>query len=480
MKETRELVKHQIGGCLHVSVQSKPHIPVTLICVDTVKPKLAERVIESCLELATFDDVKLLTNDTSLKHSVKIDTLQGIEGYSNFMIRELGKYVSTSHCLVVQWDGYMLNPAGWRSEFLKYGYLGSPWQNFTMRGGNGGFSLRSKRLLDILATRPFGDAPHPEDNYICYRHADELEALGIKFCSKEFSNWFSYEGRMWTGGDWVSHPQPWQGQFGFHSFLTKLPMEVDRPLIYHHTGDYGDIIYSLPVIKTLGEGVLWLSPDCKYPFPAPPHGKASYEWANNICGLLNLQDYIWKAQFTPSWPHSCDFDLNAFRNSYSKPSPANFRSIFRLHLDEFKTDYPEDQPWLKVDYPVEIPGRPIVVNRTQRYHNDLNSMWPVLKPYEDQCVFIGSYEEYHAFRSYIYPMTNIPHYPTPTLLDAARVIAGCKVFVGNQSCPMAIAIGLGKNIIQESWPSNNNCIFKRPNIRYLRKYAVEMPKEWLK
>lgn len=480
MKETRQLVKHQVGGCLHVSVQSKPHIPVTLICADTIKPKLAERVIESCLDLATFDDVKLLTNDMSCKHAVKIDKLNGVEGYSNLMIRDLNKYVSTSHCLVVQWDGYMLNSEGWRDEFLKFDYIGSPWQNFNMIGGNGGFSLRSKRLLNILSNRPFGDNPHPEDNYICQRHSQELQGMGIKFCSPQFANWFSYEGRMWQGNDWVSHPQPWQGQFGFHSWLTKLPIEVFRPLIYHHSGDYGDIIYSLPTIKALGEGVLWFSHDNHWRFPADTRLRPDYHWAENIQGLLNQQEYIWNAQYTPSWPHSCDFDLNEFRKAYIHTGPQNFRSIFRLHLEAFNTDYPEDQPWLKVDQAIEIPGRPIVVNRTQRYHNEYVSMWQILKEHEDKCVFIGTVEEYQAFRSFIHPLTNIPHYPTATLLDAARVIAGCKVFVGNQSCPMAIAIGLGKNIVQESWPLNENCRFKRSNIIYLRRYPVEIPKEWLK
>lgn len=480
MKETRQLVRHQVGGCLHVSVEVKPHIPVTLICVDTVKPRIAERAMQSCLDQATFDDVKLLTNDLSRKHAVAIPPINGVEGYSNFMIRELNKYVNTSHCLVVQWDGYVLNANAWRDEFLKFDYIGSPWQNFQMLGGNGGFTLRSKKLLQILANHPFGDNPHPEDNYICQRHGQELQTMGVKFCGPEFSGWFSYEGRVWDNNNWVSHHQEWNGQFGFHSFLTKLPMEVDRPLVYHHSGDWGDVIYSLATIKAMGEGVLWLSPDIRYPYPVPPHNVADDGWVHNIAGLINEQEYIWKVLHTPRMPYSVDYDLNAFRKFYARPGPENYRSIFQLHLDAFKASYPEEKPWLTVKDPIEIPGKPIVVNRTQRYHNDHVSIWPTLKEYEGKFVFIGSEPEYHLFQNYCLPMKDIPWYPTKNLLEVARVIAGCKAYIGNQSAPMAIAIGLGKNIVQEVWPGNANCLFKRRNILYVRNNAIQMPKEWIR
>jgi hypothetical protein len=117
--------------------ENRPHIPVTVIAIDTSpKAKLTERAILECEKRATFDAIKLLTNDTSLKHAVKIPELKGIEGYSNFVIRELHKHVDTSHCLIVQWDGYVLNTNSWLSEYLQYDYI-------ELHGpmvGNGGFS----------------------------------------------------------------------------------------------------------------------------------------------------------------------------------------------------------------------------------------------------------------------------------------------------------------------------------------------------
>jgi ADP-heptose:LPS heptosyltransferase len=72
---------------------------------------------------------------------------------------------------------------------------------------------------------------------------------------------------------------------------------------------------------------------------------------------------------------------------------------------------------------------------------------------------------------------------TETILDLARVIAGAGVFIGNQSAPMAIALGLGKNVIQECWQANPNCLFRRDNAIYFgvttTDRELEIPKEWL-
>jgi hypothetical protein len=61
----------------------------------------------------------------------------------------------------------------------------------------------------------------------------------------------------------------------------------------------------------------------------------------------------------------------------------------------------------------------------------------------------------------------VPIVATPTLLDVARVIAGCKLFVGNQSCPRAIAEGL-KVPVASSHGRHNTCHFARPDAWYDR------------
>lgn len=84
------------------------------------------------------------------------------------MIKELNKYIETSYVLIIQYDGFILNPDAWTDEFLEYDYIGAPWwYTDDCNVGNGGFSLRSKKLLEILANDDSILETHPEDHHIC-------------------------------------------------------------------------------------------------------------------------------------------------------------------------------------------------------------------------------------------------------------------------------------------------------------------------
>jgi len=62
-------------------------------------------------------------------------------------------------CLLVQPDGFVINPDKWDNQFFEYDYIGAPWEQVPHsyldpwgkphRVGNGGFSFRSKKLLDV-------------------------------------------------------------------------------------------------------------------------------------------------------------------------------------------------------------------------------------------------------------------------------------------------------------------------------------------
>ncbi len=43
------------------------------------------------------------------------------------MIKRINSYVATPFALVIQYDGFILNPDAWRDEFLDYDYIGAPW-----------------------------------------------------------------------------------------------------------------------------------------------------------------------------------------------------------------------------------------------------------------------------------------------------------------------------------------------------------------
>ena len=450
----------------------KPHIPVTLLAVDTTpKAHLAARAIERCLEQASFAEVKLLTNKASLPHAVVIPELKGLEGYSEFCIRELHKHFSTSHVLLVQWDGYVLNGLAWNPDFLNYDYIGSPWLP-SRHVGNGGFSIRSKRLLKAASGIP--GQPHPEDNFICNRFSGILTSAGMRFAQYPIASKFAFEGRSWNGEgkEWEGVPLGWAGQFGFHSFLTPLPKESNRPKVFHHSGDMGDVIYSLPAIRALGGGALYISADCRHPYPCPPRVKVGPEWSASLATLTNAQEYIWNTQWTQRTPFSADYDLNEFRKYYSQPSIDPTSSLWALNRNHWGLKYEESESWLKVERP--NPVAPIVIARSARYHNDDFPWLQLAIKYGNQSVFVGTKEEYRAF-----PFQSIPYQPTANLLELARVIAGSKVFIGNQSCPLAIALGLGKNVVTEAWKQNPNCNLHRANQIHWLSGPLDIPKEWL-
>ena len=131
---------------------------VTLCCVDTVNHALALRALERSRSGLGFARTVLLTHaaPAGLRipdgiEIVDIGPLDSRAGYSEFMLKGLLPHIRTSHALVVQWDGFVVNPLAWDDAFLGCDYLGAKWFWYdSMRVGNGGFSLRSRRLLEAL------------------------------------------------------------------------------------------------------------------------------------------------------------------------------------------------------------------------------------------------------------------------------------------------------------------------------------------
>jgi tetratricopeptide (TPR) repeat protein len=190
---------------------------VTLICVDTANHALALRAIARSTAGVRFARVALCTDDLPTGVAappdvevVRIGRLGSRDAYSRFMLKELATHVRTPHALVIQWDGYVVNPEAWDSAFLRCDYLGAKWSwHDDMRVGNGGFSLRSKRLLDALAD-PRIELVEAEDTTICRTHRALLEREhGIVFGDEALADRFSFE---------AAHPigRP----FGFHGLFN--------------------------------------------------------------------------------------------------------------------------------------------------------------------------------------------------------------------------------------------------------------------
>lgn len=187
---------------------------VTLCCVDTRLPEMALHAMKHCMDQVEFGEALLFTRtDHGLKdvpqniRVVTLDHITSIEAYSHFLLKGMEPYLHTSHMLIVQWDGYVIDPSMWRNEFLSVDYIGAVWPQFKdqHRVGNGGFSLRSRKLLNALAHDDI--VPHhPEDMCIARTYRTLLEERwGIQFADEHMAHQFAFERER-------SRPS----SFGFH------------------------------------------------------------------------------------------------------------------------------------------------------------------------------------------------------------------------------------------------------------------------
>lgn len=197
---------------------------VTLVIIDCLGVERCLDVIEICKYYANFKNIKFFTSlETESKYKVPIEHIHNLDEYSIFVLTKLNDYINTDYILIVQHDGFILNPKAWTDEFYNYDFIGAPITNelFCMRNvvGNGGFSFRSKKLLSLTQKifSKFGFnqyTMYDEDIIIGYTFRKTLESYGIKFAPVELADKFSVETK-----------KEWNGQFGFHGFKYINPFK---------------------------------------------------------------------------------------------------------------------------------------------------------------------------------------------------------------------------------------------------------------
>jgi glycosyltransferase involved in cell wall biosynthesis len=216
---------------------------VTLLCIDSHQDRIQEP-LRKCTGYIKFGDVQLIHPDIRSK-----------EQYSAYCIDHMHEHIHTSHVLVFQYDGYVNNWMAWDNDWLQYDYIGAPWYyQDGMDVGNGGFSLRSKRLMQLASE--ICKFKHPEDHHICRTYRRELEALGMKFAPREVAEKFAFEGYL--------QPTTFlDGQFGRHGVNLRTAPErpiVTKRYVVNQFLSLGDILFLIPMIRELileGNQVLW-------------------------------------------------------------------------------------------------------------------------------------------------------------------------------------------------------------------------------
>jgi|6_EtaG_2_1085325.scaffolds.fasta_scaffold24043_3 hypothetical protein len=257
---------------------------------------------------------------------------------------------------------------------------------------------------------------------------------------------------------------------------------------FKHSGDLGDIIYSLPTVQKLGGGVLYIDPT----------GGEGDEFCEKHCGknrsrgekqvtklnesgckfllpLLKEQDYLedvllWNGEIV-------DYNLNKHRELFATHHPMN---IAEQHLKAFnvserpyeeKTVASHMPPWLKVptdpDYMFKSFGgieKKAVINRSHNYHSQ-GDLWDHLiwNNFDGirRGIFLGTSLEHQVFNT-LYAV-NLDRIEVDDALKAAQLILHSTRFFGNQSLLFAIAMGVGATSWLEICSYVPNTIFFREN-----------------
>ena len=238
-----------------------------------------------------------------------------------------------------------------------------------------------------------------------------------------------------------------------------------------HSGALGDVIYSLPLVRAMDGGYLYLKKENEY-----HKGSNFYEMLKR---LLEEQKYI---KGVIEYPNTnigqyhrdinITHDLDCFRK-HPKVLSQNMASVY---FDSFGLEYPGHEiPWLRVKKPRKEFEGYAVINRTFKYKTQFD--WKklhneIVANFVDKVVFLGTKEEY---LHYIQNIGFCKWEPTADILEVAQIISSCAEVYCNQSVCLTIAQSLGKIYNLEVADGHDNCIYLTDNEHLLNRWTVLQP-----
>lgn len=170
--------------------------PITILAATTIGHELTKKAIETTSHVLNCSSILIVSDKNFFPgaYYIPISSEFTRQDYNKFMLTSLNDLITTDYVLVVQYDGMAVNGNKWDDKFLSYDYIGAPWfwHQQGKQVGNGGFSLRSKKLLEKLS-KINHELDLNEDELICHRYRSNLEKQGIKFPDVAVAHMFSHE-----------------------------------------------------------------------------------------------------------------------------------------------------------------------------------------------------------------------------------------------------------------------------------------------
>jgi hypothetical protein len=262
-------------------------------------------------------------------------------------------------------------------------------------------------------------------------------------------------------------------------------------LEFKHSGQLGDIIYSLPAMRSLaaklGRARLRLFiPNDKIAHHAPGLNHVggnlmvSQPMFDFIAPLLQSQPYIESVNYVQEAriPASAiDFDI--IRGGLLNLSAGNIKDYY---LKAFGLMAPPIQPWIVPPPTSPLQQFDIVVGRSTRYLN-ISIDYRLLNQTQLSVGFMGTQGEFDAFRKF-YPEAAVLHAKTNDARDVCHLISSARVYIGNQSLFFAIAEALQATRLLEVFepapnvvPSGGRCgqFLTNQGLAFLLQEALNLP-----
>lgn len=233
-----------------------------------------------------------------------------------------------------------------------------------------------------------------------------------------------------------------------------------------HSGDLGDIIYSIPFIKNLNKPVnYYITILTEKSYPRECFNEKKFYSLKSILEKVNcINDVIFGLPKTVTVDYNLDqhreLESTFIKNDINLYKKFTEMNICELYDNRFDKNSDFINPWIVLKEKIVIENKDIVVSRSHRYNNGNFPWQKIYDIYKSRMIFVGTEFEHQTFE---WNFGKVDYYKTHNLYELAMIINGSKLFIGNQSCPYSLAESMKVNSIQETAVNIPNCVYKRKN-----------------
>lgn len=192
----------------------RPSLPdVTLLAISSIQIAETIQALKISSQDIDFGAIKLISDEKpkDLPYYISYEycpKIKDIMDFNNYVFYNLINHVKTNFCLMVQYHAWIIHPEIWTDRWLQYDYIGAPWAirddayichdtGEHVRVGNGGFSLRSRKIMEIPIKYNLPllqeQGWYNEDGNLCVYQRKKMLELGVKYAPVNIASRFSYE-----------------------------------------------------------------------------------------------------------------------------------------------------------------------------------------------------------------------------------------------------------------------------------------------